>query len=114
MPRLHNTDGSEEKRADVWHRGSWRLAVEKEEDQEDSAASRTEDPTGNPPDSVYPRTSGKSMASSGYTCVFAVILVTTSGDRDNQEGILPILYRLRWGLRETQEHNNIIPSRIRG
>ncbi|KAJ1210366.1 hypothetical protein NDU88_005730 [Pleurodeles waltl] len=33
MPRLHRRDGSEEKGADVWHRVSWRLAVEKEEDR---------------------------------------------------------------------------------
>ncbi|KAJ1147079.1 hypothetical protein NDU88_013326 [Pleurodeles waltl] len=56
MPWLYNRDGLEEQGADVWHRGSWRLAVEKEEDQEDSAASRTKDPTGIPPDSVQPGT----------------------------------------------------------
>ncbi|KAJ1185227.1 hypothetical protein NDU88_002021 [Pleurodeles waltl] len=39
----------EGKAADVWHRESWRLAVEKEEDQEDGTTSRTEDPTGNLP-----------------------------------------------------------------
>ncbi|KAJ1157266.1 hypothetical protein NDU88_009981 [Pleurodeles waltl] len=40
-------------RETIWkarrHRGSWSVAVEKEEGQEDGATSRTEDPTGNLP-----------------------------------------------------------------
>ncbi|KAJ1080058.1 hypothetical protein NDU88_000280 [Pleurodeles waltl] len=58
MPRLDKRDGLEGNGADVWHRGSWRFAVEKEEDQEDGAASQTKDPTGNLPGSVDLRTSG--------------------------------------------------------
>ncbi|KAJ1127817.1 hypothetical protein NDU88_006210 [Pleurodeles waltl] len=44
MPQVHKRNGLEGKEGNMWHRGSWRLAVEKDEDQEDGATSRTEDP----------------------------------------------------------------------
>ncbi|KAJ1139568.1 hypothetical protein NDU88_005937 [Pleurodeles waltl] len=58
LPRLDKREGLEGNRKGVWHPESWRLTVEKEEDQEDGAASRTEDPTRNTPGNVDLQTSG--------------------------------------------------------